>query len=188
VPGGGPAGLGEQLRLGHPVAAQPAHQAVVEMQHGPVQLAHEQVDVVAGVADEGHALGVAGQVGRPPSVVADLGQLGVVGQRRAVGGDVVGHKLPEHRPPGRPVGIGVGRTGAGLERRGGGVAGPAGPAQGVQGVVLVVQRVELREQAPVAAPGAGASTARPGARQWSRILVAVGMLASLFRVGSQHYR
>jgi hypothetical protein len=68
VPGGGPAGLGEQLRLGHPVAAQPVHQAVVEMQHGQVQLAHEQVDVVAGVADQGHALGVAGQVGRPASL------------------------------------------------------------------------------------------------------------------------
>jgi len=188
MPGGGTAGLGEQLRLGHPVGPQPVHQAFVEMQHGQVQLAHEQVDVVAGVADEGHTLGVAGQVGRGAGVVAadqelgrvvavvqerhagravavddlevgpgaagvaDLGQLGVVGQRGAVGGDVVGHELPEHRPPGRPLGIGVGRTGPQRDR-GGGVAGPAGPAEGVQGVVLTVQRVELREQAPVAPTG-----------------------------------
>jgi hypothetical protein len=46
------------------------------------------------------------------------------------------------------------RARAGPQRdRGGGVAGPAGPAQGVQDVVLTVQRVELRDQAPVAAPG-----------------------------------
>jgi hypothetical protein len=78
VPGGGPAGLGEQLRLGHPVAAQPVHQPVVQVQHGHVQPAHQQVDVVAGVTDQGHALGVAGQVGRPPGVVAADQQLGRV--------------------------------------------------------------------------------------------------------------
>jgi hypothetical protein len=60
MPGGGPAGLDEQLCLGYAVAAQPDHQAVVQLQHGQVQLAHQQVDVVAGVADQGHALRVTG--------------------------------------------------------------------------------------------------------------------------------
>jgi hypothetical protein len=41
-----------------------------------MQLAHQQVDVVAGVAEQGDALGVAGQVGRPPGVVAADQQLG----------------------------------------------------------------------------------------------------------------
>ena len=133
-----------------------------------MQLAHQQVDIVAGVADQGDPLGVAGQVGRPAAVVtadqelgrvvavvqvrhaggavavddlevgpgaagvADLGQLGMVGQRGPVGGQVMSYELPEHRPASGPLRI---LPPAGLRPHSGGIAGPAGPAQGVQGVV-----------------------------------------------------
>jgi len=50
----------------------------VQVQHGHVELAHEQVHVVAGIADQGDALVVAGQVPRPPGVVAAEQQLGGV--------------------------------------------------------------------------------------------------------------
>ncbi len=210
VPGGGPAGLGEQLRLGHPVVAQPVDQRVVEPEHGHMQLAHQQVDVVAGVAEQGDALGVAGQVGRPAGVVAadqelggvvaviqerhadravavddlqvgpgaagvaDLGQLGAVGQRRPVGGQVMGHELPEHRPAGSPLGV-LSRSEFGGRR--GRVAGATGAPEGMEGVVLAVEGVQLGEQPPVAAgrrrvhrPGRGqAVVPDPGRRRHRRL-------------------
>jgi hypothetical protein len=48
------------------------------VEHGDVELAHDQVGVVARVTDEGDALGVAGQVTRPAGVVAAEQQLGGV--------------------------------------------------------------------------------------------------------------
>jgi hypothetical protein len=50
----------------------------VEVEHGHVELVHQQVDVVAGVAEERDPLGVAGQVGRPVGVVAAEQELGRV--------------------------------------------------------------------------------------------------------------
>ena len=84
----------------------------------------------------------------------------VVGQRRAVGGQIVGQVLAEHRPPG---GDRASLRGAVV----GGVAGPAGPADGPQQLRLDRQRRQLGEQPGVAAAGQGAPPAA-GARQWSR--------------------
>jgi hypothetical protein len=76
-----------------------------------------------------------------------------VGQRRAVGGEVVGQVLAEHRPRG---GDGAGVRRAALR----GVAEPAGPADGPQQPGLDRQGRQLREQACITGSRPGCA-ARP---------------------------
>src|SRR5215207_9570593 len=57
-----PARLVEDVVLWYPALSHPVDHAVVELQEGQVQLGDQEVDVVPGVADEGLALVVAGQV------------------------------------------------------------------------------------------------------------------------------
>ena len=47
-------GLNEEIGLGHAGSAKAIDQPVVEDDHRHVQLRDEEVDVVAGIADEGH--------------------------------------------------------------------------------------------------------------------------------------
>ena len=128
VPARGPLGLPEQRVLVDAVVAQAVHQAVVHAGQRHLELVDEQVGVLARVAHQRHRLVVAGQVmageqqlrrvvalvqvrvgDRPGAVqaleiglrraeVADLRLVGVVRERGAVGGDVVGHVLAEERP------------------------------------------------------------------------------------------
>jgi hypothetical protein len=86
----------------------------------------------------------------------------VMGQRGAIGGQVVGQVLSEHRPPGRDR---VSLGGAAV----GGVAQAAGPTHGPQQPRLDRQRRKLGEQPRVAASGAPPALAGP--RQWSRTCV-----------------
>ena len=57
----------EDRGVGLAVGAQPLDEQVVGVQEGDLELVHEQVAVVAGVADQRHAFGVAGHVSTPPS-------------------------------------------------------------------------------------------------------------------------
>jgi hypothetical protein len=157
----------------HAVRAQPVHEPVVQAQEGHLHLAHEQVDVVARIAEERDALRVAGHVpavhqelarvvavvevraaGRPAAVhglevrargaeVEHPLRVGVVRERRAVGGDVVGDVLAEERPAGSDRGVVGGAVRA--------VADPARTAQRMQERLVALQRRQVGEQAPVAA-------------------------------------
>ena len=128
VPREGSSSFVEQVALRHAVGAEPVGEEVVRADEGHLHLAHERVDVVARVADQGDALLVARQVavvleelhgivapvevggaGRSSAVerlevgtrgahVAKRLDVGVGAKRRAVGGEVVGDVLAEERP------------------------------------------------------------------------------------------
>ncbi len=71
-----PAGFGKQLRLGLAVLSQPVDEAVVSLDHRDLQLRHEEMDVLAGIADQGQAFLVAREVVRESSIVEAEQELG----------------------------------------------------------------------------------------------------------------
>jgi hypothetical protein len=168
----------------------------VQLEHREVQLRHEEVHVVARVADECDALAVARHVGaagaeeelravvpveeirttnRSAAVdalevdtrraeVADCVGVGLMGDGRAVGGDVVRDELPEDRPARRLASVvalaGIGRKAC--------VACPATPAEHAEELVLSCKRSQLRKE-PAVAPGVDR---RPGRAPRSEAVVA----------------
>ena len=131
VPGERPPRLVEELRVLDAVLAEPVDQLVVRADEGNLHLAHEDVHVVARVADERCALLVPrhvavvleqlcrvvapveiGRAGRAASVerleirtrrahVPQRGEIGVLAKRRSIGREVVRDVLAEERPAGR---------------------------------------------------------------------------------------
>ena len=190
VPGEREPRLVEHRRLGLAVRAQPIDEQVVGAQEGDLQLVHEQVAVVARVADQRHALGVAGdvdaalaeqqpggvvalvEIGRPdrPTAVDGLEvrpRRAVVAQRIGIGpvderGAIGGDVMGDELAEERPSGLDRGVVAAvGLERAA--VAGPADNPEPVQAGLLGLERRQGLEQAAIAAAGgraAGGATGR----------------------------
>jgi len=185
VPGEGRTGPVEDRALRHSVLAQQVDRAVVRVQQRDVQAEREQVNVVAGVADERHALLVARHVvaagaeqelrrvveieqeGRADRAVRveDLQvELRGAGVEQRLGVDaagdgraVRGDVVGDELAEERPAGGlgGVVAVGGQLVEDGGRVADPAGAARAYEQRRIRVQRFQLREHAPVARRPAG---------------------------------